>query len=428
MFKLALPIFLFSFFDTKPKSISFDLNRKQVSIHGKEITSPMTVSLCLGMPRRQCFDVGYDTGAYLLWLPDQFLNNQFEHYYNWSESSTFILTFNSIITEKTDCYVMGSECQDTLSFTNLDEQIAYFFSFILVDCYQFEIKAEGYLGLARNYTLPFEFDSSKEQDSNRFSFIDFLFGVNMIDKKVFYHKYSSDSHGKLVIGEDIKLSSGEYLFECQCIDSEVRRINDFWNCKMSSYTVDNIEVITDNQYSIFSTSEESIISPYLLGYKIIEEYREIAASSSECSITYLNGLYQLVCSIFNYTSTIPSISFKFGEYVLRVSTERLFKFIDDFLVFQIKARQDRSYWIIGEAALRNQGMVFNHQTNTVGFISQTQIPKSYYLSNYFIVITSICLGMLLFYAFQLYCKYRKERSICRAVEEAKQSFDLTNLG
>ena len=89
-----------------------------------------------------------------------------------------------------------SEVVDTLSLNESNPHNRYFFNFVVAQSFYYSsINADGNLGLARNYTHPIN-SVSDDSTIDRFSFLEMLYNLNIINQNVFYHRYKDDQTGR----------------------------------------------------------------------------------------------------------------------------------------------------------------------------------------------------------------------------------------
>lgn len=404
--------------------IKFALKRKPFIEEDNDGFSPMTLTLCLGTPP-QCFNLAYDTGSYFIWVPDESLGSFYSHYFDPDNSATFLEELIEVNSNETDGKIIGYEAVDTLSLDESNPHNRYFFNFVVAQSFYYSsIHADGNLGLARNYSHPI---NSVDDDSTieRFSFLEMLYNLNIINQNVFYHRYNDDKTGELIIGEEMELKSNEYMFKCKCvyIKDLPQRFNDFWNCKLDKMTLEGIENELINNYAIFSSAEQFIIAPYRTGIRIMERYKNYAPDN--CIISSQED-YQLECKEFDFSS-LPPLSFQFGEYIMEFPAEQLYIKVKNEYVFAIKASNNYKFWIFGDQALKQQAMMFDMDNNIIGFITTNQVPKSVYLSFLLGIIGVIFVGVIIFFGLSGYMRKREKKELEEKIIKAEIAIPFSNI-
>lgn len=409
--------FFFGMFIAIHKSLKLSLKRKPLLNEGYVEYSPMTLAICLGTPP-QCFDLAYDTGSYFIWVPDESLEIFYQKYFNPDNSSTFLDELIEVSSNETDDKIIGYEAIDTLSLNPKNPHNRYFFNFVIAQSFYYSpTKADGNLGLARNYTHPIE---SVGDNSNikRFSFMEMLNSLGLISRNIFYHRYTSQDAGELFFGEELALKSNENLFTCKCsYKNELpQRFNDFWNCQINKMILENIETEFEDSYAIFSTAEEYIIAPFRIGVKIMERYKTFFPDN--CVISGRED-YLMECKNVNFSS-LPSLTFEFGDYQMVIPPENLFIKSKDNYIFAVKGSNTNNFWTFGDSALKIQPMMFDLDHNLVGFISTSQTPKSYYMTVFLWFIFVVLLSVFLFFTVSTFMRYRARKNL-------EKSFTMSQL-
>lgn len=422
-----MKIFIFFFFGVLiaiRTSLKLSLKRKSLSNEGYVEYSPMTLTICLGTPP-QCFDLAYDTGSYFIWVPDESLETFYQKYFNPDNSSTFLEELVEVYSNETDDKIIGYEAIDTLSLNPMNPHNRYFFNFVIAQSFYYSpTKADGNLGLARNYTHPIE-SVGDSSNIKRFSFMEMLNSLNIINRNIFYHRYTSHDAGELFFGEELVLKSNENLFTCKCsYKNELpQRFNDFWNCQINKMILENIETEFEDSYAIFSTAEEYIIAPFRIGVKIMERYKTFFPDN--CVISSQED-YQMECKEANFSS-LPSLTFEFGDYQMIIPPENLFIKSKDIYIFAVKASNTNNFWIFGDPALKIQPMMFDQDNNVVGFISTTQTPKSYSMTVLLWFIVAVLVGVFLFFTISAIMRYRTRKNLEESLTKSQMAIPINEI-
>lgn len=422
MNKILFVLFLSIITDTL--SIRFALKRKPYVDDGTDGFSPMTLTLCLGTPP-QCFNLAYDTGSYFIWVPDESLGSFYKNYFDPDNSATFLEEVIEVNSNETDGKIIGYEAVDTLSLNESNPHNRYFFNFVVAQSFYYSsINADGNLGLARNYTHPIN-SVSDDSTIDRFSFLEMLYNLNIINQNVFYHRYKDDQTGELIIGEKVKLESNEYMFKCKCVNRNdlPQRFNDFWNCKLDKMTLEGVENALENNYAIFSSAEQYIIAPYRIGIRIMERYKNY--DQDDCLISSQED-YQLECKYFDFSS-LPSLSFQFGDYKMEIPASQLFIKVKDGYVFAVKASSNYKFWIFGDIALRQQAMVFDKDNDMIGFITTNQVPKSFYLTILLGIIGISFVLVFIFIGLSGYMRKREKRELEEKIIKSEIAIPISDI-
>ena len=162
---------------------------------------------------------------------------------------------------------------------------------------------------------------------------------------------------------------------CKCVqppdnDSQNYFLN-FWNCKISSFSIDNIKVsslysksINGDIFAIFALSEEYIIAPKRTGGEIIEQYRELIGKK-KCKMEKFksnSNIKIMACKKFNFAE-LPDFTITLeGEISLLALSFDLFKNKNDTHVyFKILLNEEdtKEYWYLGDPIIKNYNLLFD---------------------------------------------------------------------
>jgi len=270
-------------------------------------------------------------------------------------------------------------------------------------------------------------------DKNLFSFGNKIYNyLDLIKDKVSqkYINYVQETinKGYILFGEKDEIfntdKNDKDIKTCKCSlppDDDIH--NEFlyyWNCKISSFSVDNIKTsssyskpINGDIYAIFALSEEYIIAPKKTGEEVINKYKEIIDNyyGASCLLEDFNhnkGIKIMVCDTFNYPG-LPDFTITLeGEISMIALSYDLFKNKDEnHLYFKIllNERNTKEYWYLGDPIIKNYNFLFDY--NTPGEENITIVPSDKYES-FSIIITfcSACLIILLFFGFLIFARIR----------------------
>ena len=404
--------------------LTFPLERKRIDSSNISNFVPMTSEVCLGTPR-QCLDMAFDTGSIFLTVIGDWLGQFYPRYFDSVNSSSYwAKSETEIFPDYTEHYIGGTEAVDLISFKILPEERNFYFNFINGFGYSQKtnfLHAEGNIGLARNYSIPLDYIVNDEDDENiqRFSLINLLYDYNLIKKKIFYIKYSSNETGELVIGEELELKPFESIFYCPCLkynETLPAMINILWTCKLNKVYLGGDEQDIGDAYAVISNGENFIVGPYQIGMKIIEKYKEYF--SDHCFIENELSDYVLVCDQIQPAS-LPSLTFILGEYLIEIPKNKLFFYNQKKITFALKTRKNFDYWILGNPALKDHQMLFDYEKNLVGFITKKQISSAKKMEIIFWIVNGICAIAFIFAILGNYIRYIKAFSILEKKTEQK---------
>lgn len=389
-----------------------------------ELFSPMTFQICVGTPS-QCLNVGYDTGSYTTWLPDEEI--YYQNYFDSTASSTYQQKPFQLFTCETETSIEGNEFIDLVKLPSISEK-TFYFNMIHANNYKNKLlSADGNAGFARLYID----DPTKEIFSNemkRFSFVEYLFNVNHIDKKLFYHRYFNDTHGELIIGEDLDLKMNEKMYYCNCVKDEVlpKIVDNFWNCKLDKLTINDVDEDVTNIIAVFSTGEKYINCPYQIGVEIMEKYK--IENPNSCSIKNLNEKESIMeCDEINIQK-LPNFKLKFGDYTIQLDGKNMFFKEKKKYIFAVKASSTLSWIILGDPIMKVQNFVFDADKDRVGFIESKLIQKNMVMFYLLWGILGFCVIAILFFALSSFIRYRNRVKLEQEIKNMEKSYSVNEMG
>ena len=284
-------------------------------------------------------------------------------------------------------------------------------------------------------------------DKNLFSFGNKIYNyLDLIQDKVSqkYINYVQETinKGYILFGEKDEIFNSDNnnrdIKTCKCSlppDNDAQ--NEFlyyWNCKISSFSVDNIKTsssyskpINGDIYAIFALSEEYIIAPKKTGEEVINKYKKLIENyyGASCQLENFNNnenIKIMVCKTFNYAG-LPDFTITLeGEISLIALSYDLFKNKDENHVYfkiLLNERNTKEYWYLGDPIIKNYNFLFDY--NTPGEENITIVPSDKYES--FSIIVTFCSAsfiILLFFAFLIFARIRisilsKEKNKIRTV-------------
>ena len=270
-------------------------------------------------------------------------------------------------------------------------------------------------------------------DKNLFSFGNKIYNyLDLIKDKVSqkYINYIQETinKGYILLGEKDEIFNSDKndkdIKTCKCSlppDNDIQ--NEFlyyWNCKISSFSVDNIKTsssyskpINGDIYAIFALSEEYIIAPKKTGEEVINKYKNLIDDyyGASCLLEDFNNnkdLKIMVCKTFNYPG-LPDFTITLeGEISLIALSYDLFKYKDEnHVYFKILLNEGKTkeYWYLGDPIIKNYNFLFDY--NTPGEENITIVPSDKYES--FSIIITFCSAsfiILLFFGFLIFARIR----------------------
>ena len=199
----------------------------------------------------------------------------------------------------------------------------------------------------------------------------------------------------------------------------------YWRCEILTLKIGGKEIYStshnNEEFGIFSISEENIIAPYLKGKEIIKFYKNKIQE-----LFGINCNEALTCEYFNYED-LPDLSFvlKGGIGIMALSID-LFKILENYtLEFKIKlgSKDDKSnIWYLGEPVVKNYNFLLDYSK---GDGTLTIIPSS--LSGFILIIVACVGGFLFLFIFimGIYCRSKKEKKSKKIIHK---NFDDIKYG
>ena len=136
--------------------------------------------------------------------------------------------------------------------------------------------------------------------------------------------------------------------------------------------------------------------------------------------------YQLECKYFDFSS-LPSLSFQFGDYKMEIPASQLFIKVKDGYVFAVKASSNYKFWIFGDIALRQQAMVFDKDNDMIGFITTNQVPKSFYLTILLGIIGISFVLVFIFIGLSGYMRKREKRELEEKIIKSEIAIPISDI-
>lgn len=241
--KILIIIILFA--QSLPKNEYFFLNIKYNYESGY-----FTIPLSFGS-ENEIFELQIDTTSSVSWIPSPKFPLDVKKY-NISDSSTGILTKQSLELEDEDGTVFGKACYDTIKIGNYDLE-HFGFGLINVVDYKFNDYPQGKLGLGYN----------PKNDEN-FNFVKQLKKIGIIEKEEFMIEKLENY---LILGDVSKMfekvrHTACYLVETNDLDREYKNS---WACNLNafffyySYEVINDAIVNQIYYNDFIKVEGRVI-------------------------------------------------------------------------------------------------------------------------------------------------------------------------
>lgn len=259
-----------------------------------------------------------------------------------------------------------------------------------------------------------------------YNFLDLI--KDKVSQKYINYVQETVNKGYILFGEKDEIFNSDKndkdIKTCKCSlppDNEVH--NEFlyyWNCKISSFSVDNIKAsssyskpINGDIYAIFALSEEYIIAPKKTGEEVINKYRTLINNyyGASCKLEDFNNnkdIKIMVCQTFNYPG-LPDFTITLdGEISMIALSYDLFKSKDENHVYfkiLLNEKNTKEYWYLGDPIIKNYNFLFDY--NTPGEESITIAPSDKYES--FSIIITFCSAsfiILLFFGFLIFARIR----------------------
>ena len=261
-------------------------------------------------------------------------------------------------------------------------------------------------------------ESIKNNKDRIYNYLDLI--KDEVSEKYINYVQDSLNSGYISFGEKDEIfnsnNKDKDIKTCMCSqppdnDEQYNFLN-FWNCKISSFSIENIKVsslysksINGDIFAIFALSEEYIIAPKRTGKEIIDQYKDLIGKKQKCKMeNFKSNLKIMVCKKFNFAG-LPDFTITLdGEISLLAFSFDLFKNKNETHVyFKILLNEEdtKEYWYLGDPIIKNYNFLFDY--NKIGEEKITIIASDKYNSISILisfigasVITLIYFGVLLF--------------------------------
>ena len=267
-------------------------------------------------------------------------------------------------------------------------------------------------------------DQLESSDSRIYNYLDLI--NNEINYKYINYVQESITSGYILFGEKDEIFSPSKnkrdIKSCNCSHPSDKSLNNiflnYWNCKIFSFSVDNIKIdslysksINGDIYAVFSLAEEYIIAPNKTGNEIIKYYRDLIDDEfgKECKLeVFKNNMKIMECEIFNYAE-LPDFTITLeGEISLNALSFDLFKNKNEnFVYFKILLNEldTKEYWVIGDPIVKNYNFLFDY--NKKGFENITIVASDKY-DPFAITITCCITSFItaLYFGFLLFARIK----------------------
>jgi hypothetical protein len=371
------------------------------------------IELQLGNPP-QTFSFLYDVGHFESIIPGVNCTKcDKRNLFNESSSSTY----KPNGTEYTDIDYIISKVHGYLATdfmfipkTNISTNI----NFVIYDDFtnEFGINFDGVLGLEHNYKR-----SSIAMNS---SLIDLLHKEGKISKRIVTQKIHNSSNGQLIIGD---LSEEIYdnlkNYSTCALNSEM---DSKWNCALQKLflgdnTNDSFTLGTNNrnyEYTFFSTINNFIIASNSSLEYFNSTYFGNSTKDGKCRITLLNNYYVFKCKKASFNlSHFQDLNIVIDGFGYKIYAKDLFVSVssDKDIQFLIYFKQDTSDWILGQPLLKNYQIVFDGETDVVGFFGGPVIDLNttswWWIFGIIVVVCLFIVGIL---SFCYFCRGGKQET------------------
>ena len=212
--------------------------------------------------------------------------------------------------------------------------------------------------------------------SKIYNYLDYI--KDKISQNYINYIQTSINTGYILFGEKDAIfdenKNDKDIKTCKCslpTDNDVQ--NDFlnyWNCKISSFSIDNIiqsslysKSINGDIYAIFSLSEEYIIAPKKTGEEIINYYKNLIGKKKCAMEKFKTYFKRMACLKFNFAE-LPDFTITLeGEISLNAFSFDLFKNKNETHVYFKIILNDldtKEYWYIGDPIVKNYNFLFDY--------------------------------------------------------------------
>ena len=396
-------------------SFLFNFSNSAIEIPIK-INSQKLPTIPITLGGNQTFSVVVDTGSQHFWVADQSSTINVTTKYTKSETYTnlakpFSVKYNTGEEVKgelgEDNFIMTSSPQIRMNFG-----LALTSSLILDDI-------DGVLGFGRNYINHTELNDKSDlllQLKNQDASLQRVFSLGY-----YYDSNTNKLEGTFSLGKvpDHINNSTNTSFTCKVLDSYVHE----WACKVSHIIIGDpnsfrTTAIPVNRDAVFNTGSSVNILPI--------DYLDIIAKrlnkTTDCYNETIEGYEHLYCQ--NITN-LSSIYFVFNEYGMSIDKENFFSYdkTKNNYVFRFMFSNKYDHIVFGTTLLKDYQLIFNGETNVVGFYNKTDtkivnlssVMKPHWFAYVLVIILVVLEGVIAFW-FVVWCK--KSKSLRQTVDSA----------
>lgn len=259
-------------------------------------------------------------------------------------------------------------------------------------------------------------------DNKIYNYLDYI--KDDINQNYINYIQTSINSGYILFGKkdeifDVKKNDNE-IKTCKCshpedIDDVQYDFLNYWNCKINTFSVDNIKLsslysksINGDIYAIIALSEEYIIAPKKTGEEIINYYKDLIGKKNCNMESFKTDMKILVCKKFNFAE-LPDFTITLeGEISLNAFSYDLFKNKNEtHIYFKILLNQldTKEYWYIGDPIIKNYNFLFDY--NKHGEEQISIVPSNKY-DSFAILLTSggATVITLIFFGFLLFARIK----------------------
>ena len=366
--------FLFSFFLIN-KIFSKEYIMKKNTNNNNEF-SPYTFQISFDNQLEYNYTYIFDTSTYIVWIGNQNLDNK---------TIIRIETING-------GHIFGNEICTSSNFCwfKVDKRMGKNYS--------------GVIGISNKHREII----NNVQDSNNYYYLNTL-NKNAEERFINFIQ-KSNNEASMIFGYKDDVFNKDYSQICQCKKNNTKSnknneiYNIYWCCELSSLKMGEIEIYKpsegQNEYGIFSISEEFIIAPKRC-ISILNQYEKYILDkyNVKCKIKGSDGLiFGIICEYFNYIE-LPDLYFIMKEDICIVTfSSDLFKIIDsnNTLEFKIKVNNNTNeYWYIGEPIVKNYNLLLNYTNLT----DVNLVIISSNSNGFVLIIFAIIISFIFFFIF-----------------------------